>query len=1404
MKRCKRAFILLTALLFLAVCVPVESKAEKEQDKACVKQENQAEMSLEEMFADTACTFETVIEMLYREKGTVKALQNLEKGVQKDFYDKIGQDNQYKFTLFYKYTLLSASINGKEEWNTAEELDEALKCYQMLMLWRSEKNVTEKEQVEDQFRVWEEDNPDMGFQSYAEYLQNMAEFDVKELLSLLDGIEGASNEEDRTRASEEVKKYIYNLYGFETATEKNAEEKEIISEKESSKEEEVTEDAQEEYGGNIPEIMTMAAAAEVQAVYKLHCQAHGWKDWVSSGAEAGSPDERKRIEALQIKVTGGNGFGITYQAYVQGKGWMNWANDGGISGTTGQGLRLEAFRAKLTGADTTGYDLYYRAYCEGYGWLGWAKNGQTAGTARLSKTMYAFQVVVVPAGLPAPGPTSNPLQTDAVARVGSTYYTTFDGAFSAVPDGGTMYVIRNCIAGHNVTTKSFTIYPEEQSVVVTANSNLGEEPAGIIAAPQSTPEDKTGTWTLSGMDGYTLTIDGNGKCSSGILASSCKITMNLKTGVRLRNGITNGIWNGWGTTNVYDDVMIYGNHHAGITTWGGMVNVYGGDIHSNSITGVRGRIVYMSGGEVHHNGYVGIETQGAVSNTAITITGGSIYSNAADGVKAYAANGVCTTNISGGEIHSNNSAGVRSAAPSGTLILSNYPHIFKNEIGVVTEADTTLSGGVIYGNRAGGIRTSKSFTMSGGAIHSNKTGQNGGGIYNSGILALSGGEIYSNSAVFGGGIYNLGTLSITGGSISRNSSTLGRGVYQGGKMNISGGAWIDGSNDIYLPETGNIVTVTGALTSGRTAALITPSSYILGRTCVKAAYKAVKGSEVYQKFALTSNSPYLLRPGDYQAEGGDTADTDVVISRDYPIYYKKNYDDDTIQVPKDSNKFWYESARISGQIPTFGPIEFKGWAENPDAKEAKYQPGDIIHAANNKGITLYAVWKTEIKVTYIGNDADSGRPRSEYVTLKQCRENDGYHVRKNTDYTNFSRRGYAFAGWGNNKWKTNIKDIRYPENQKNKITFEELYQTAKEQQKNTASGSAVPEAELYSIWDEAPKISADDILEFYEGTEVTKEMLLSNIKAFDKEDGDSTKNVRIIRIRYADGRRLDGEKREGTVDVWKKDMPEEYKLDTWFLQLDKEESPAVHKITYAVTDSAGTETTLEWAVKIKYNEFPVIEAADWYFTLEEAKNGVITEDVLVKNALENGRLKVEDQEDDVLYPGSIRQKVKLADFHPGEFTAFNESGYIVLTYLVQDSMGPEGEGKETLFQVTVCVVKDGEIIKPEPAKYVRFINKENYEKNASIETEGLDSSEKESLNQNGGLNVDSKWYQNSGYRTLISSMWSEEKTPGKVWRFSHEDVQKIKEYINIYGIGNSQEERALSKFLEKFPFFMQE
>ena len=971
------------------------------------------------------------------------------------------------------------------------------------------------------------------------------------------------------------------------------------------------------------------------------------------------------------------------------------------------------------------------------------------------------------------------LRIDAVARVGNTYYMTFDEAFFALPSGGTMYVLKDCIAGHNVTTKSFTIYPEGQNVTVTASPSLEWEPGGIIAVPNDSDRNITGTWTLSGNEGYTLTIDGNRKCSSGILTSLCRTTINLKSGVRLRNGVANGIWNSLGTTNVYEDVSIYNNLHAGIASQG-TINMYGGEIYGNGNNGVRGKTVNVAGGLVHHNGSAGVQTQTVDDNTAITVTGGSIYSNASDGVAAYAANGVCTASISGGKIYSNNAAGVRSSASFGTLEISGNANIFHNATGIFNMSAATMSGGI---------------------VHSNITEKNGGGIYNSGTLILSGGEIFSNSGTAGGGIYNAGILTLNGTAITNNSARAGSAVYQNGTMNVSGAAWIEENNDVYLPEAGNVITVTGPLTSEKKVALITPSVYTLGRTCVRVGHNEEKGSAVYQKFNLNPKAFYLLRPGDYQSGGANTADTDIVISRAYMIHYEGNYDDDRIRVPKDEKKYWYEATKISGEIPHFGSIGFKGWGRKAEDKEAVYQPGDTVSAAYNEEMTFYALWKTEIKVIYVDNNADSGTAKSEYVTLKECDENNGYEIRKNKNYTEFSRKGYSFAGWADNERDAGTGTVKFPENKKNIVIFDELCQIADEQQKDTVNRPGIPEVKMYSVWNGIPEIKANSVQEFYEGTEVTREMLLSNMKAFDEEDGDITGNIRIICIKYAGRKHTDGAKQEGEIAFWKEDMPADEKLDTWFLQMDKNDSPVTHLITYAVTDSAGTENVLEWPVKVRYNEFPVIEAADRYFTLEEARAGNITEAEIVERALESGRIKVSDQEDDILYPGSILKKVKLVNFKPEEFLEFNKPGYVVLTCSVQDNMGPGGAGKETLIQFTVYILKDGEIVKPEGAKYVRFINRENYEKNADRETKNLSEEEKENLNRNGGLHVDSMWYQNPEYKALLLDLWEEERTADKVWDFSREDVRKVKEYINIHGIGNSREENALSGFLRQFGSF---
>ena len=65
---------------------------------------------------------------------------------------------------------------------------------------------------------------------------------------------------------------------------------------------------------------------------------------------------------------------------------------------------------------------------------------------------------------------------------------------------------------------------------------------------------------------------------------------------------------------------------------------------------------------------------------------------------------------------------------------------------------------------------------------------------------------------------------------------------------------------------------------------------------------------------------------------------------------------------------------------------------------------------------------------------------------------------------------------------------------------------------------------------------------------------------------------------------------------------------------------------------------------------------------DRAKEGRITEEVLLRGAIESGALTVKDKEEDERYPGRMEQAVKLEDFHPEEFTRFEDSGYIVITF----------------------------------------------------------------------------------------------------------------------------------------------
>ena len=151
------------------------------------------------------------------------------------------------------------------------------------------------------------------------------------------------------------------------------------------------------------EEITEEKTANVTISYRTHVQSFGWQNPVTNGVMSGTSGKAKRLEGIEISVSGNKNLGIQYATHCQTYGWLPWSANGEMSGTTGEAKRLEAIKIQLTGADKDKYDVYYRVHAQSYGWLGWAKNGEPSGTAGYAKRLEGIQIVVVKKNEKAPG-----------------------------------------------------------------------------------------------------------------------------------------------------------------------------------------------------------------------------------------------------------------------------------------------------------------------------------------------------------------------------------------------------------------------------------------------------------------------------------------------------------------------------------------------------------------------------------------------------------------------------------------------------------------------------------------------------------------------------------------------------------------------------------------------------------------------------------------------------------------------------------------------------------------------------------------------------------------------------------------------------------------------------------------
>ena len=191
---------------------------------------------------------------------------------------------------------------------------------------------------------------------------------------------------------------------------------------------------------------------------------------------------------------------------------------------------------------------------------------------------------------------------------------------------------------------------------------------------------------------------------------------------------------------------------------------------------------------------------------------------------------------------------------------------------------------------------------------------------------------------------------------------------------------------------------------------------------------------------------------------------------------------------------------------------------------------------------------------------------------------------------------------------------------------------------------------------------------------------------------------------------------------------------------------------------------------------PDLTSSDRYFTLYEAKTGIITETELLRT------VKSVDRED-----GTTQIRVK--NYSSTMFSSFTSSGELVTTYTTTDSRNNTTEKQVKVTIVDTDATVEGPMDFDGKKQYARYIDSSYYLKSY----------------ENGGLESTSKWKSEVTYKdTLEAAMYNVKGEDGnwshtvQIWEFSKEDIEQVKHYVNNYGMGNSKYQYNIKEFLDIF------
>ena len=481
--------------------------------------------------------------------------------------------------------------------------------------------------------------------------------------------------------------------------------------------------------------------------------------------------------------------------------------------------------------------------------------------------------------------------------------------------------------------------------------------------------------------------------------------------------------------------------------------------------------------------------------------------------------------------------------------------------------------------------------------------------------------------------------------------------------------------------------------------------------------------------------------------------------------------DNAVTLPNASkaDEYWEVSEDNKGWVRYY----FTGWYTAPDGGSCVGRGGDAY--TPKQDITLYAHWTYNVFVYYNGNTNDGGgMEMTDPAKGDEKTRGVDYIIREN----NFTKTGYDFAGWNTAQvdGAGNIVETGLPRFAPGSVYNEDIPLT------------------LFAAWQHRFDIAymgvcqteGDDYFDNNGGADYSQ--LTDTVKLARSED---------LKIRTTKSF-VDAESGEEVVEdvtgtgvgwAFAKDIEAKYP-ETYIA--DDTEYPAGEFFTLARDAGAVTYGNVspdyqgevpqlnsqDMAVANMYRVWdygPLIEAYDLYYTLEQAQSGYITEEELLSHA------KATDEEDGEIPGGDHAEQgnsFRVMTYQAGDFTGFAHGGSITETYLATDSAG-----NQTKLQITVHIA-DTTPTKDLTVGSTRFISEKYY--NLPYEQ--------------GGLEDDSLWKADPEYAAELQQAFSnlQSDTPVASYKFDHNTILEMQEFVKNNGVGNSKSEDALSRFYNQF------